>query len=103
MTVAMQPDPCDETETWVNRNGTFLRVLIVVDEHSDLPRYFGEVDVSIQRLVVIAACGADQLNASTERLSLAAAAQGIELVPAHGHHRCLLDRIAAANDVRYQP
>ena len=79
MTVAKQPDPCDETETWVNRNGTFLRVLIVVDEQSDLPRYPGEVDVSIQRLVVIAACGA------------------------HGHHRCLLDRIAVANDARYRP
>ena len=103
MSIGMQPEPCNETSTWVNRNGTFLRVLIVVDGQSGLPESLGDVDVSIQRLIVIAACGADQLNASTERLSLAASAQGIDLIPADGHHRCLLDRIAAANEPRYRP
>ena len=96
------PPACQETRTWFNRNGTFLRVLIVVDEHSHIPRSLGDVDVNVQRLIVVSAGGADQLNASTERLNLAAATRNIELVSADGHHRCIVERIAAANNTRHR-
>ena len=49
------PPACQETRTWFNRNGTFLRVLIVVDEHSHIPRSLGDVDVNVQRLIDITA------------------------------------------------
>jgi hypothetical protein len=95
----MQLNHCEETNTWFNRNGTFLRVLIAVDHNSaDLPA-LRDIDVTVQRLIVIATCGVDQLNESTDRFRFAAEREGVGIISADGHHRYLIEQISLANSI----
>ncbi len=88
---------CRDNPTWCNRNGTFIRVLIVADPENPSFRSSDDIDFSVQRLVVLTACNVDQLNEHTSRLETSAAQQGIRLVSADGYHRVLIERIAHAN------
>lgn len=85
------------SSAWVNRQGTFLRVLIVNEPDQPTPRSFDDIDITIHRILVVSACTTDQLHTSTERLVATAHANGVRLIPADGHHDCLLERITALN------
>jgi hypothetical protein len=88
---------CRDHTTWCNRNGTFIRALIVADPNNPSFHCTDNIDISVQRLVVLSACNADQLNEHTTKLQTAATHQGISLVSADGYHRIIIDRIAEAN------
>ena len=82
--------------TWCNRNGTFLRVLIV-RLPGEQPQTAAAIDVRIERLIVLTAPSVEALDEHTESLRAIASAENIELVSADGHHRALITRIAATN------
>ena len=86
----------DETDTWYNCNGTFLRVLIVGSPIVDVLAETDTMEITMQRFVVIASTGVDQLNETTNRLIYASELQGLVLEPATGHHRYILDRLRTA-------
>jgi folate-dependent phosphoribosylglycinamide formyltransferase PurN len=88
---------CRDHTTWCNRNGTFIRVLVVADPNNPPFHCAENIDINVQRLVVLSACNADQLNEHTSKLQTAATNQGISLVSADGYHRIIIDRIAQAN------
>jgi hypothetical protein len=83
--------------TVCNRNGTFIRVLLV--DPPGLPEHVcvEDVDVHLHRILVVIAPNLDALDAQTGALQNAAAAEGISLISADGYHEALLDRIAASN------
>ncbi len=82
--------------TWCNRNGTFLRVLIV-RLPGEQPQTAAAIDVRIERLIVLTAPSVEALDEHTASLRSIASAEDIELVSADGHHRALITRIAATN------
>ncbi len=82
--------------TWCNRNGTFLRVLIV-RLPGEQAQTAAAIDVRIERLIVLTAPSVEALDEQTESLRAIASAEDIELVSADGHHRALVTRIAATN------
>ena len=86
-----------DTWTWSNRNGTFLRVLLVADPDDTPFQLDHHIDITIARLVVLAAPGIDQLDQHTAALQRSAHQHGLRLVSADGYHRLLIDRITAAN------
>ena len=86
-----------DTWTWCNRNGTYLRVLLVTDPNDPPFPATPDIDITIQRLVVLSATGIQQLDQHTTTLQRAATRHGLRLVPADGYHRLLVDRITAAN------
>ena len=88
---------CKDGSTWCNRNGTYIRVLIVTDPDDPPFQVGSEIDITVQRLVVLSTANVDQLNEHTTRLQAAAELQGIRLVSADGYHRIFIYRIAAAN------
>ena len=83
--------------TSCDRNGTFLRVLVVqppgIAEHVCVD----DVDVHLHRILVLIAPSVEALDAQTIALQTAAASEGITLVPADGQHDALVDRITASN------
>ena len=89
---------CKDGTTWCNRDGTYIRVLIVTDPDDPPFHVDYEIDITVQRLVVLTTANVGQLNEHTSRLQAAAELQGIRLVSADGYHRIFIDRIAAANN-----
>ncbi len=84
--------------TWCNRNGTFLRVLIVrLSGEQPVTSALTKIDVRVERLMVLTALSVEVLDEHTASLRAIASAEDIELVSADGHHRALLTRIAATN------
>jgi hypothetical protein len=83
--------------TWCNRNGTYIRVLLIdpVDLRSGLR--MDDVDLYIERVIVLISTSVDSLDEQTESLRRLASSEGIELVSADGLHEALLDRISESN------
>ena len=86
-------------ETWCNRNGTYLRVLIAIDLN-DPPPNFDTIDIVIHRIVILTCGNIADLDERTRSLQAAGVTQNIQLVSADGHHRTLIDQIAVANSQR---
>ena len=82
--------------TWCNRNGTFLRVLIV-RLPGEQPPAASAIDIRVERLIVLTAPSLAKLDEHTNSLCNIASAEDIELVSADGHHRELITRIGASN------
>ena len=82
--------------TWCNRNGTFLRVLIVRLPGEQLPPTMA-IDIRVERLIVLTAPSLATLDEHTTSLRNIASDEDIELVSADGHHRELITRIGTAN------
>lgn len=84
-------------ETWCNRNGTYIRILLINPPTPHEHRRVDDVNILVERLIVLAAPTVESLDEQTASLRRLAAAEGVELVSADGHHSALLARIAAAN------
>ena len=80
-----------------NRNGTFLRVLLVHPPGIAEQVCVDDVDIHLHRILVLIAPSLEALDAQTLALQTAAASEGITLVPADGQHDALVDRITASN------
>ena len=94
------PHTVDTATSWCNRNGTYVRILIINPPPPRERRRLDDVDIHLERLIVLVAPSVDTLNEQTATLRHLATAEGIELVSADGHHAALLTRIAAANSAR---
>ena len=85
--------------SFADRNGTLVRVLVVVDHlRGDHRPESPDIDVRVERLLVLIASTIAELDERTVSLQTLAAAEGIDLVSADGHHDELLTRIATINE-----
>ena len=94
------PHTVDTATSWCNRNGTYVRILIINPPTPRESRRLHDVDIHLERLIVLLAPSVESLNEQTTTLRHLAAAEGIDLVSADGHHAALLTRIAASNRAR---
>lgn len=90
------------TETFYERNGTYLRALIAiptttVDDDLEVIKVKADLAIGASRIIILVAPTLEALDEHTARLQRVAAGEDWSLVAADGMHRTLIERIRTAN------
>ena len=90
-----------DTETFYERNGTYLRALIAIPNTTaddlEVIKVQADLAIGISRIIILVAPTLEGLDEHTARLQRVAAAEDWSLVAADGMHRTLIERIRTAN------
>jgi hypothetical protein len=89
------------TETFYERNGTYLRALIALPtttaDDLEVIKVKADLAIGVSRIIILVAPTLEGLDEHTARLQGLAAVEDWSLVAADGMHRTLVERIRAAN------
>ncbi len=96
-----QPAP----DRWCQTRDSFHRAFLVHDHiehtshHDAIPSGVAshDVDVVVERLLVITSVSLEQLDEHCARLQAAGFAHGLELIPTDGYHHILVNRVTKLN------
>lgn len=89
------------TETFYERNGTYLRALIAapntIADDLEVIKVKADLAIGVSRIIILVAPTLEALDEHTIRLQRVAAVEEWSLVAADGMHRTLIERIRTAN------